>query len=252
MDLFEVITWILGTVLGVVSLHAIFVAPRVYYAVRTERTVRIMSPTHRAAVESKLETSDVPTGFCEVEWWNQGHRTSQDITLEVRLPVPILSWEAQPGAEDITGPWRCTNDPGATGRDPTTLRLKQEHLKPHASFRLVLGFRHPDGPSAASIRAYLKDRVIRPSRPMSPAIVIVALVVWLGISGLVTYCLGWLVQYLWPWFGATAEPQSLKRLAQGMVGFALLLGPAFLLLIPLLRFLPRAPSWEAGGSRESR
>jgi hypothetical protein len=223
----------------------IWLARRGYIAQRVNRTVRILSDSHRAQIEKTLVAHGVPTSFCEIEWWNQGKRALTDVSVEVTIPGQILTWEALPVATDIGAGWECVLDPLAAAGAPPTIRIVQARLMPGCQTTLVIGFHSAAEAQPINVRGFLADR---PMTPGSVPVSNLAGFITVGIVIAPPFVLGSILfdrakAWLGPLGGTTSAPLGYRLLAVGgiFVACAILLA---LLAISADFFLPRGPSWN--------
>lgn len=170
---------------GYAVIHQFVVRARVFLAWRVERTVRIGSAPHRKRIEGILREQNAPTGFCEVEWWNKGLRSAENLLIQADLPGRILTWELTPPASDVSAPWTCMSDPCGSEGPISSIRIRQEHLMPGTRCRLVLGFDSPESGGAPSARGYRDGRVIPGPTSLGDFWATVTIFACLGASWLV-------------------------------------------------------------------
>lgn len=240
----SVANWIFGLLgwIGLPTLYAIVVRPRVYHGVRSERAVRTVREDQLDRVEKVLLSNKVPTGLCEVEWWNEGRHTADSVEIEVKLPVDISAWEVTPPADDLAGPWRCTKDPLGPDADKRTIVIRQEELKPDGSFRMAMGFQHPPEEVVPAIRAYMKRRKI-PRSPSEASWFLFAVFSAIVVASFVAA--GRMASALDAWVIATFESKDSRQLAALVLLVAIAFGPLALSAWVYEKTRPRKPSWLA-------
>jgi len=119
-----------------------------------------MRESYLAKIEATLKKNQIPIAFAEIEWWNAGRRAADSLTIEVRTPGDILSWEITPPKDDVAASWTCSHDPNGPNNDRHLIRISQSKLMPGTRCHFLIGF-DPDADSLGIVlRPYLSDRRI--------------------------------------------------------------------------------------------